>query len=157
MELRDIEGEPVDGYSIIGVVLLFTTLLLLSYILLHSHRIKVDLEDQELKRAATIVRLRNTALILGLLAISSFFILLSSMSPLSTGTTEYATRDTLNTYVLYAGLVLFAIAAGLGIVSKKAEFNFRRLLQQYAVREKLAATVKFRRKPKPKPNRTNRA
>lgn len=140
----------MDGYSIIGVALFFATLLLLSYILLHSHRIKVDLEDQELKRAATIVRLRNIALIMGMLAISSFFMLLSSMSPLGTGTAEYATRDTLNTYILYTGLVLFAIAAGLGLVSRKAEFNFRRLLQQYAVREKLRATLKFKRKPKSK-------
>lgn len=133
----------MDGYSITGLALFFTTLIVLSYILLHSRRMKKDLENEELKRAVIIIRLRNIALILGMLAISSFFMLLSSMPPLNPGTAEYIARDNVSTYTLYTGLVLLAIAVCLGVVGRKAEFNFKRLLHRHGVKEKLRAMLKL--------------
>lgn len=133
----------MNGYNSFGIILFFTTFIVLACILWRTHGIKVDLEDPELKRAALIIRLRNVALILGMFAISAFLIMRTSIPLLST-------------YLLYVGLALLIAAAYLRFVSKKPEFNFERLLQQYAVKEKLAAMLKFSRKPAPKPKRRNR-
>lgn len=138
----------MDGYAIIGLTLFFTTVVLLGYFLWHSHRTKKDLDDQGLKRAAIIIRLRNTATILAMFGFSVFLLLLSSMPQLSPGTEEYTARDNLSAYVLYAGLAMLAAATCLSIISRRAEFNFKRLLQIHAVKEKLHATLKFKRKPK---------
>lgn len=146
----------MDGYGIIGVALFFATLIAFSYILLHSHGIKIDLEDKELKRAARIIRLRNIMTALGLIAIAVFFMLLDGIPAFSPGTAARAMADTASTATLIAGIGLLVIAACLGIISRRADFNFRRSLQQYAVREKIHAALKFRHKPAIKPKRTNR-
>lgn len=146
----------MNGYSGTGIGLFFAALVLLAFFLWHSHRLRRNSRDQDIRRAVTIIRLRNTAIILAMLAFSTFFLLLSSLSKLERGTAEYAMRDSLSAYALAVGLVLLAIAIYMGILSRKAEFNFKRLLQQYAVKEKLVAMLKFGRKRTPKPKQTNR-
>jgi hypothetical protein len=144
----------VDGYAITGMVLFFVTLLVLSWILLRSRKIKVKLADQELKLAARIVKLRNITLICGMFAISAFFMLLSRISPPSPGTAAYVVRDTWSTVFLYTGLTMFAIAACLGYLSRKIDFS--RLLRIHAVKEKMRAGLKFNSRRKSKLKRKNR-
>lgn len=144
----------MDGYKLIGLALFFITFLVLSYILWHTHRMKKGLQDEEIKRAARIIRLRNVALILGMFAISTFFMLLSSIPMLSPDTPEYEARDNLSTYALYAGLALLMTAACLAVISRLPQFNFSRLVRLHAVKEKLRATFKF--KPRTKSKRTTR-
>jgi uncharacterized membrane protein len=140
----------MDGYAIIGLTLFFTTVLLLGYFLWHTHRMKKNLHDEEIKRAARIMQLRNAALIIGMFAISVFFILLSSMPLLNPNTEEYTIRDNASTYAFYVGTGLLAIAVSLTVVSRIPAFNFTRQVRRHAVKEKLVAMLKFRSRAKPK-------
>lgn len=140
----------MGGYGTIGLVLLFAVLLLVAYILLHTHSIKVVLDDKELKRAAMIVRLRNIAITLGLLAISFYFLIVSGMQTLYPGSTAHVAREATATGMLFTGLALLATATYLVIIGRQPEFNFKRSLQQYAVREKIRASFKLRQKSKSK-------
>ncbi|MDB5168612.1 MAG: hypothetical protein JWO55_870 [Candidatus Saccharibacteria bacterium] len=146
----------MDGYVAVGVALIFVAVALSGYYLWHSHRMSRAPEYQELRRAATIIRLRNAAIIIAMLSFSGFSLLLAGMSRLSLGSEAYIARSSLSTYALYLGLAMTATVIWLTIISRKVEFNFNRLLQMHAVKEKFRAGLKFSSRPKSKPKRKKR-
>ena len=146
----------MDGYIIVGVALAFATIPLSGYYLWHSHRMSKDPDYQELRRAAWIIRIRNTATIIAMLAFSGFSLLLASMPRLTPRTEEYITRDILSTYALYTGLAMVVTSIVLWFIGRKAEFDFDRLLRINGVKEKFWAGVKFNQRRKQRPKYKNR-
>lgn len=140
----------MDGYRIIGLTLLFSTFLLLGRIFWTSRRLKRNLHDQEITRAAVVIRLRNTAVIMAMFGLSVFWLLLSSLPLVAVGTAEHTTRNNLASISLVACFILLAAAVCLTIISKYPQFNFQRLVRRYAIREKMRAKLHFKRPPKRK-------
>jgi hypothetical protein len=138
----------VNGYSTTGIVLFFAALIWTAFIVLRARRLKTGLQDHNIKRAAIILRLRNVAAVLSLCALSVFFIIISSISLLDAGTPEYVFRDNLSNVALGAVFTLLVIAIVLTILSNRPEFNFHWLVRRRAVKKKVRAKPRFKRRPK---------
>jgi uncharacterized membrane protein (DUF485 family) len=147
----------MDGNIAIGVTLIFAAGLLTGYYLWRSHRMSKHPKYQELRRAVTIIRLRNAAIITAMLAFASYSLLLAGLTRLSPGSDAYTARSNVSTYTLYLGIAMTATVIWLSIVSRKAEFNFNRLLQKHTVKEKFLAGLRFGTRQKPNPKRKNHA
>ncbi|HEV7952066.1 MAG TPA: hypothetical protein VGO98_01695 [Candidatus Saccharimonadales bacterium] len=138
----------MGDYGIIGVLLIFVDLIFVSFILLRTHSIKVVLDDKDLKRAMLIIRLRNIAMSLGIVAVSFYLLLSSGIQSYPPGSAVYISRASVASYMIYAGVALLITAAYLAFIGGRPEFNFEQSLQRYVVKEKLRASFKFRQKPR---------
>jgi hypothetical protein len=129
----------IEGYGFSGIALLFTTLIIMSFIALRAKRVGKDLAEPELIWAATIVRVRNWTLFAGLLAISGFLMLMDGISYFQPGTPEYTNVDLWTGYLLFGGLILLATAVISGIYSKKDGYNFKQVARNLAHRNNVLA------------------
>lgn len=124
----------IEGFGISGIALLFVTLIITSRIALKARRAGHDLDEPKLVLAATIVRMRNWSLFLGMLAISGFLMLLDGITHFQPGTPGYVNVDAWTGFLLFGGITLLAVAVITSIFSTKTEFNFKQLARDAAHR-----------------------